>query len=166
MRGVPDERLDELLASKLAGSGGFLFGWAKPVPVNYSALKHPKRDMMWVAAAGPASNLVMALGWALLYKLGVAIGPGDYATPLKLMSVAGIEVNLVLMLLNLLPILPLDGGRIVASLLPVRMSWQYSKLEPWGFPILLLLMFSGYLGVILAPMIRTSFNVIGTVFRF
>ena len=155
-----------LLATKLAGSSGFLFGWAKPVPVNYSALKNPKRDMMWVAAAGPASNLVMALGWALLYKLGLAMGPGDYATPLKLMSVAGIEVNLVLMLLNLLPILPLDGGRIVAGLLPARMSWQYSKLEPWGFPILLLLMFSGYLGVILGPMIRASFNVIGTVFRF
>ncbi len=155
-----------LVASKLAGTGGFLFGWAKPVPVNYSALKHPKRDMMWVAAAGPASNLVMALGWALLYKLGAAMGPGDYATPLKLMSVAGIEVNLVLMLLNLLPILPLDGGRIVASLLPARMSWQYAKLEPWGFPILLLLMFTGYLGVILGPMIKTSFNIIGTVFRF
>ena len=155
-----------LVVSKLAGGSGLLFGWAKPVPVNYSALKHPKRDMMWVAAAGPASNLVMALGWALLYKLGDAIGPGDYATPLKLMSVAGIEVNLVLMLLNLLPILPLDGGRIVASLLPARMSWQYAKLEPWGFPILLLLMFTGYLGVILGPMIRASFNIIGTVFRF
>ena len=155
-----------LVVSKLAGGSGLLFGWAKPVPVNYSALKHPKRDMMWVAAAGPASNLVMALGWALLYKLGAAMGPGDYATPLKLMSVAGIEVNLVLMLLNLLPILPLDGGRIVASLLPARMSWQYAKLEPWGFPILLLLMFTGYLGVILGPMIKTSFNIIGTVFRF
>ena len=155
-----------LVVSKLAGGSGFLFGWAKPVPVNYSALKHPKRDMMWVAAAGPASNLVMALGWALLYKLGAALGSGDYATPLKLMSVAGIEVNLVLMLLNLLPILPLDGGRIVASLLPARMSWQYAKLEPWGFPILLLLMFTGYLGVILGPMIRASFSIIGTVFRF
>ena len=155
-----------LVVSKLAGANGFLFGWAKPVPVNYSALKHPKRDMMWVAAAGPASNFVMAIGWAALYKLGDAIGPGDYATPLKLMSVAGIEVNMVLMLLNLLPILPLVGGRIIAGLLPVRMSLQYSRTEPWGFPILLLLMFSGYLGVILAPMLRTSFNVIGSVFGF
>ncbi len=82
------------------------------------------------------------------------------------MSVAGIEVNVVLMLLNLLPILPLDGGRIVASLLPGRMSMQYSRLEPWGFPILLLLMFSGYLGIFLGPMVKTSFSVIGTVFRF
>ena len=155
-----------LVLSKFAGAGGFLFGWAKPVPVNYSALRHPKRDMMWVAAAGPASNLAMALAWAVLYKLGEAAAPGDYATPVRLMSVAGIEVNVVLMLLNLLPILPLDGGRIVASLLPVRMSLQYSRLEPWGFPILLLLMFSGYLGVFLGPMVKTSFNVIGTVFRF
>jgi Zn-dependent protease len=155
-----------LVVSKLAGGSGFLFGWAKPVPVNYSALKNPKRDMMLVAAAGPASNLVMALGWAVLYKLGDAIGPGDYATPLKLMSIAGIEVNMVLMLLNLLPILPLDGGRIVAGLLPSRMSWQYAKTEPWGFPILLLLMFSGLLGVLLAPMVKTSFRVIGAVFRF
>ena len=122
--------------------------------------------MMWVAAAGPASNLIMAIAWAALYKLGAAFPPGDYAAPLRLMSVAGIEVNVVLMLLNLLPILPLDGGRIVASLLPARMSWQYAKLEPWGFPILLLLMFSGYLGVILGPMVKTSFSVIGAVFRF
>jgi Zn-dependent protease len=155
-----------LIASKLAGTTGFLFGWAKPVPVNYSALRKPKQNMMWVAAAGPAANLVMAIGWAVLYKLAETIGPGEYATPFKLMSAAGIEVNVVLMLLNLLPILPLDGGRIVASLLPARMSGQYSRLEPWGFPILLLLMFSGYLGTILSPMVRTSFNVIGTVFRF
>jgi Zn-dependent protease len=155
-----------LVASKLAGTTGFLFGWAKPVPVNYSALRKPKQNMMWVAAAGPASNLVMAIGWALLYKLADGIGPGEYATPFKLMSAAGIEVNVVLMLLNLLPILPLDGGRIVASLLPARMSGQYSRLEPWGFPILLLLMFSGYLGMILSPMVRTSFSVIGSVFRF
>jgi Zn-dependent protease len=155
-----------LVASKLAGAGGFLFGWAKPVPVNYSALRRPKQNMMWVAAAGPASNLVMAFGWAALYKLAMAFPAGDFATPLKLMCVAGIEVNVVLMLLNLLPILPLDGGRILASLLPVRASWQYSRLEPWGLPLLLLLMFSGYLGVILAPMVKTSFDVIGAVFRF
>jgi len=155
-----------LVASKLAGTTGVLFGWAKPVPVNYSALRKPKQNMMWVAAAGPASNLVMAIGWAVLYKLADSIGPGEYATPFKLMTAAGIEVNVVLMLLNLLPILPLDGGRIVASLLPARMSWQYSRLEPWGFPILLLLMFSGYLGTILSPMVRTSFSVIGSVFRF
>ncbi len=153
-----------LVASKFAGASGFLFGWAKPVPVNYSALRRPRQHMMWVAAAGPASNLVMAIGWAALLKLGASFPPGEYATPLKLMCVAGVEVNVVLMLLNLLPILPLDGGRIVASLLPARVSWQYAKLEPWGLPILLLLMFSGYLGVILGPMVKTSFGVIGALF--
>jgi Zn-dependent protease len=155
-----------LITTKLAGTSGFLFGWAKPVPVNYSALRHPKQNMMWVAAAGPASNLVMAIGWAVLYKLAETMGPGEYATPFRLMSAAGIEVNVVLMLLNLLPILPLDGGRIVASLLPARMSLVYARTEPLGFPILLLLMFSGALGMILAPMVRTSFSVIGSVFRF
>ena len=154
-----------LVVSKLAGGAGFLFGWAKPVPVNYSALKQPKRDMMLVAAAGPASNLVMALGWAVLYKLGDAIGPGEYTTPFKLMSVAGIEVNVVLMLLNLLPILPLDGGRIVAGLLPARRSWQYSRLEPWGFPILLTLMFTNVLGIVLGPMVIGSMRLIFTAFQ-
>jgi Zn-dependent protease len=155
-----------LLASKFAGGSGFLFGWAKPVPVNYSALRRPKQNMMWVAAAGPASNLAMAVAWAVIYKLGEAFPPGDFATPLRLMCAAGIEVNVVLMLLNLLPILPLDGGRIVASLLPARASWQYSRLEPWGFPILLVLMFSGALGVLLGPMVRGSFDAIGSLFRF
>jgi len=155
-----------LLASKFIGAGGLLFGWAKPVPVNYSALRRPKQNMMWVAAAGPASNLAMAIGWALLLKLGEALPAGDFATPLRLMSVAGIEVNVVLMVLNLLPILPLDGGRIVASLLPARMSWQYSRLEPLGFPILVVLLFTGVLGVILGPMVRTSFDAIGSVFGF
>ncbi|MSQ87970.1 MAG: site-2 protease family protein [Betaproteobacteria bacterium] len=155
-----------LIATKFAGSSGFLFGWAKPVPVNYSALRRPRQHMLWVAAAGPASNLLMAIAWAALYKLSAAFAPNDYLTACKLMSVAGIEVNVVLMVLNLLPILPLDGGRIVASLLPARISWRYAKLEAWGFPILLLLMFSGYLGVILGPMVQTSFSVIGALFHF
>ncbi len=154
-----------LAASKLAGASGFLFGWAKPVPVNYSALRRPRQHMMWVAAAGPASNLVMAIGWAALLKLGASFPPGEYATPLKLMCIAGIEVNVVLMLLNLLPILPLDGGRIVASLLPTRMALGYAKLEPLGFPILLGLMFLGTLNVILAPMVAFSFRLLGTLFQ-
>jgi Zn-dependent protease len=108
----------------------------------------------------------MAIGWALLYKLAEMMGPGEYATPFRLMSAAGIEVNVVLMLLNLLPILPLDGGRIVAGLLPARASLAYARTEPLGFPILLVLMFSGLLGMILGPMVRTSFSVIGSVFRF
>jgi Zn-dependent protease len=154
-----------LVTSKLLGSSGLLFGWAKPVPVNYSALRHPKQNMLWVAAAGPLSNLLMALGWALLFKVAGVLPPSDYTRPLQLMGFAGMEVNIVLMLLNLLPILPLDGGRIVASLLPSRMAWQYAKLEPWGFPILLVLLFTSLLGVILDPMVRMSFGVIEAVFR-
>ncbi|TAK43508.1 MAG: site-2 protease family protein [Betaproteobacteria bacterium] len=154
-----------LVVSKLAGGAGYLFGWAKPVPVNYSALRRPKQNMMWVAAAGPVSNLAMALAWAAIIKVADVV-PADYfATPMRRMGIAGIEVNMVLMLLNLLPILPLDGGRIVASLLPHRMAWQYAKLEPFGFPILLVLLFTGYLGVILGPMLSVSFALIGTVFR-
>ncbi len=154
-----------LVATKLASGSGYLFGWAKPVPVNYSALRKPKQNMMWVAAAGPASNLAMAIAWAALIKFADALPANFFTVPMKQMGVAGIEVNIVLMLLNLLPILPLDGGRIVASLLPHRAAWQYSRLEPWGFPILLLLLFSGYLGVILGPMVRASFEVIGALFQ-
>ena len=154
-----------LAVSKFAGGAGLLFGWAKPVPVNYSALRRPRQNMLWVAAAGPAANLVMALGWAALFK-AVALLPAIYFTqPMLLMAKAGIEVNIVLMVLNLLPILPLDGGRIVASLLPSRVAWGYAKLEPWGFPILLLLLFIGALGVILAPAVNFSFRIIGTVFQ-
>jgi Zn-dependent protease len=154
-----------LVSSVAMGTSGLLFGWAKPVPVNYSALKHPKQNMRWVAAAGPLSNLAMALGWAALLKLAEILPDSGFAKPLELMGFAGIQVNVILMLLNLLPILPLDGGRIVASLLPNRMAWRYSKLEPWGFPILLVLLFTSLLGVILDPMVRMSFGVIEAVFR-
>jgi len=154
-----------LVASKLAGGAGYLFGWAKPVPVNYSALRRPKQNMMWVAAAGPAANLAMALGWALLLKAADVLPTNAFTLTLRQLGLAGIEINVVLMVLNLLPILPLDGGRILASLLPHRVAGQYARLEPWGFPILLLLLFSGYLGFLLAPMVRASFRVIGTVFQ-
>ena len=154
-----------LVASKLAGGAGLLFGWAKPVPVNYSALRRPRQHMVWVAAAGPGANLAMALAWAALYKLADVLPANGFTQPMLLMAKAGIEVNVILMLLNLLPILPLDGGRILASLLPNRLAWRYAKLEPWGFPILLLLLFTSALGVILAPMISFSYRVIGTMFQ-
>ncbi len=154
-----------LVASKFMGGAGLLFGWAKPVPVNYSALRHPRQNMLWVAAAGPAANLAMAAGWALLLKILFFFPVNFFSEPMRLMCTAGMEVNVVLMVLNLLPILPLDGGRIVASLLPARVAWGYAKLEPWGFPILLLLLFVGVLGVILAPMINFSFRVLGTLFQ-
>ena len=155
-----------LVASKLFGGPAALFGWAKPVPVNFHALRHPKRDMLWVAAAGPAANLVMALGWALLMKAAQVLPLGSYALPLGLMAEAGITVNIVLMLLNLLPILPLDGGRIAVSLLPDRLALSYARLEPFGFPILLLLIFlpPHLLGAIMMPMVRASIGVIETLF--
>jgi Zn-dependent protease len=154
-----------LALSKLAGGAGMLFGWAKPVPVNYSALRRPRQHMLWVAAAGPGANLAMAFAWAAVFKTADVLPANYFTQPLLLMARAGIEVNVVLMLLNLLPILPLDGGRIVASLLPSGLAWRYAKLEPLGFPILLLLIFTSTLGVILAPLIRFSFRVIGTVFQ-
>ena len=139
----------------------FLFGWAKPVPVNYSALRKPRQHMAWVAAAGPASNLAQALVWAALLKLAVIAPDNFFAVPLRLMSEAGIVVNLVFMFLNLLPILPLDGGRIVASLLPTRAAWQFAKLEPFGVPLLMILLFvpvygSNALSLILSPLLFES----------
>jgi Zn-dependent protease len=154
-----------LVAAKLAGGPGYLFGWAKPVPVNYSALRRPKQNMLWVAAAGPGANLAMALAWALLLKFADALPLSQVSVSMRLVCVAGIQVNVVLMVLNLLPILPLDGGRILASLLPHRIAGQYARLEPWGFPILLLLLFSGYLGVMLRPVVEASYQVIGTVLQ-
>ncbi len=118
--------------------GGILFGWAKPVPVNFGRLRHPKRDMLWVAAAGPGSNLVMAFLWALVIKLSLFL-PQYAALPLALMGAAGIMINTVLMVLNLFPLPPLDGGRIAVSLLPHRQAWQLSRVEPYGMFILILL---------------------------
>lgn len=141
-----------LLLSKVLGGGFILFGWAKPVPVNFEALRNPKRDMLWVAAAGPAANLVMAIFWALVIKLGISLG-GGYTQPMVLMGAAGIFINAVLMALNLLPLPPLDGGRIAVSLLPGRYAYRFAQIEPYGFYILLALMFIGWLGLILSPLL-------------
>jgi Zn-dependent protease len=153
-----------LLVTSWGAGQGMLFGWAKPVPVNYHALRKPKRDMMWVAAAGPAANLAMALGWALVMKLALVMPENYFTRPLAEIGYAGITVNLVLMLLNLIPLLPLDGGRIVASLLPVRLADRYARLEPWGFPILLALMFTNVLWIVLGPMVIGSRQLIENAF--
>jgi Zn-dependent protease len=145
-----------LVGSVLAGTEGFLFGWAKPVPVNYSALRRPRQHMALVAAAGPAANLAMALGWAVLLKIAMLLPENGYSTGLALMARAGLVVNLLFMLLNLLPIPPLDGGRIVTSLLPVRAAWRFAKIEPWGVPILLLLLLTNQLGALLSPLLVES----------
>ncbi len=141
----------------LALSGGrFFFGWAKPVPVNYSALRSPKRHMMWVAAAGPAANLAMTVMWVIVLKLALLLPSNFFTEPMRLMAEAGILVNLIFMFLNLLPILPLDGGRILAGLLPNRIAWQYARLEPWGLPLLVLLLVTNVLDFVLVPLIGGS----------
>jgi Zn-dependent protease len=146
--------------------GGVFFGWAKPVPVDFSRLRKPKQDMFWVALAGPAANLVMALGWALLFKIGHALPANAYSLPLARMADAGIEWNVILMVLNLLPLPPLDGGRIAVSLLPPRAAWQFARIEPWGLPILLLLMFTGILGGVIGPIIGTVRYLLAVLFQF
>ncbi|HUF80075.1 MAG TPA: site-2 protease family protein [Burkholderiales bacterium] len=141
-----------LAASKLFG-GGIIFGWAKPVPVNFGNLRRPKRDMLWVAAAGPFSNLLMAVFWALVLKTGLLMGGGYFSVPLMLMGAAGVLFNIIIMVLNLVPLPPLDGGRILVSLLPLRLSRQVARIEPYGFFILIVLLFTGALGVVLWPAI-------------
>lgn len=135
--------------------GGILFGWAKPVPVNFSKLRNPKKDMLWVALAGPASNLMMAIFWAFALKFSLS-APEAIAYPLALMGKAGVSINVVLMVLNLLPLPPLDGGRIMVSLLPHNLARTFAQLERYGFVILIALLFTGILGNILDPFISAA----------
>ena len=174
------------LAILVLSSGRFLFGWAKPVPVNYSALRKPRPHMAWVAVAGPAANLAMAIAWAVAMRIFISVNAnaeiwlrivrargtgglvdvvmehaetaGDFFIGV---CAAGLLVNLVFMLLNLLPVLPLDGGRILASLLPRRAAGQFAKSERWGLMFLLLLMFipiygTNALSIILGPLVFES----------
>jgi len=133
--------------------GNFLFGWAKPVPITYENLRSPKRDMALVALAGPMANLVMGLFWALVLRLGALWWPESPGPFLVYAGVAGVFVNTILMVLNLLPLPPLDGGRVLTGLLPGRLSWQFSRIEPYGIFILLGLLVTGILGMILWPVV-------------
>lgn len=134
-------------------SSGFIFGWAKPVPVDVRNLRDPRRDMIIVAAAGPLANLLMALFWAAIAKTGLLLLDSNtwIGMPLLYMGEAGIKINIVLAILNCLPLPPLDGGRILINLLPGKMAWSMMKLEPYSFLILILLMMSGMLSFIIAP---------------
>ncbi|WP_313700197.1 site-2 protease family protein [Achromobacter sp.] len=147
-----------LLASKLIGGSMLLFGWAKPVPVDFGRLRRPKKDMAWVALAGPAANMFMAILWALSLRLLVESGLQESFW--SEMAVAGINVNLVLMALNLLPILPLDGGRILFSLLPNRLAWQYSKIEPYGLIIVIVLLVTDVLWLLMQPVLALGWTIV------
>ncbi|MEJ2403914.1 MAG: site-2 protease family protein [Candidatus Thiodiazotropha sp.] len=141
---------------------GFMFGWAKPVPVNYRNLNNPKRDMGLVALAGPGANLLMALIWALMiYVGGMSLESFHWlGEPLVFMGVAGVLINAVLMALNLMPILPLDGGRVIYSLLPPKPAQIYSRLESYGMVIVLVLLATGVLGVVLWPVVGMTIKLL------
>jgi len=147
-----------------ASGGKFAFGWAKPVPVNFGRLRNPKRDMFWVAAAGPGANLFMAVLWTLILKFVALIPPNYFTEPASRMAMGGIIINIVLMVLNLVPLPPLDGGRIAVSLLPHRLAYQFSRLEPYGMIILMVLLFTGVLGAVMMPMMRAAFSVLSFIF--
>lgn len=149
----------------VASGGKYAFGWAKPVPVDFGQLRHPKRDMLWVAAAGPGANLVMAVGWALVLKLTLAMPAGYFTEPLALMAQGGIIINAVLMVLNLLPLPPLDGGRIAVSLLPHQLAARFARVEPYGMIILIALMFLGVLGYVMLPLVGAFVRALATVFN-
>jgi len=135
--------------------GGFIFGWAKPVPVTWQNLRSPRRDMAIVAAAGPVANLIMMILWAVLAKVLLTIDqtPGPLLQFVLVMCSIGIIINIILMVLNLLPLLPLDGGRVVTSLLPPRLAVLYSRLEPFGLIVILVLLVTGVLANILMPVV-------------
>lgn len=127
--------------------GGILFGWAKPMPVSWRNFRHLRRDMIFVAAAGPCANFIMALIWAALLKLALSLDPLHSGPVLGLIFMAkiGVSINLFLMIFNLLPIPPLDGSRVISALLPPKLAYYYSRLEPYGLFILLGLIFIGAL---------------------
>ncbi len=156
-----------LVPGLMLAFGGVIFGWAKPVPVTWQNLNNPKRDMAIVALAGPLSNLIMAFLWALVMKISLLL-PASLSMvvqPLLYMGGAGITINLILLVLNLCPIPPLDGSRVVSSLLPDRWAWQYGRLENYGLFILLFLIASGVLGKLIWPPINAGqtffYNLLG-----
>ena len=148
-------------------TSGFIFGWAKPVPVDWRNLGHPRRDMALVAIAGPAANFLMILFWAVLAKIITLLGadPNNLAQLILIMCGIGIMINIVLMILNLFPLLPLDGGRVMTAMLPPNLAIPFSRLEPYGLIILVLLLFSGILWKILLPIISGTENLIYHLFQ-
>lgn len=144
-----------ILAARYLGGPPFIFGWAKPVPVNFGNLRNPKRDMLWVALAGPLANFAMAILWALLLKAALPTGAAE-TSPWLEMAKIGISINLLLMVLNLLPVPPLDGGRIAVSLLPMSAARAFARIEPYGLFIILGLLAFGVLNDVMRPVFRLA----------
>ncbi len=145
-----------------ATAGAFLFGYAKPVPVDFSALRHPKKDMIWVALAGPAVNLLQAMGWAAAFLLLMGLGVDEQFW--LAMCKAGILVNVVMFVFNLFPLPPMDGGRIVVGLLPWRQAVLFSRLEPYGFFIVLALLLAGVISTLwMRPLMGLTYEFIDAV---
>lgn len=146
----------------VATSGTFLFGYAKPVPVNFGNLRNPKRDMIWVALAGPGSNLIQALLWGVLFYF--LAGAGVSEPFFVKMCQAGILVNVVMFVFNLFPLPPLDGGRVLVGLLPYKQALLVSRVEPWGFFIVMALVISGVISNLwMRPLMDVTYSVIQTV---
>jgi Zn-dependent protease len=152
----------------LLSQSGLIFGWAKPVPVTVQNLRHPVKDMAWVALAGPLSNVIMALFWATVVKFGLVFGDSFsfFAEPLKMMGSYGVSINLVLAVLNILPIPPLDGSRILSAFLPGPWAYQLGRLEPYGLIVIAVLLFTRVLDAIMWPIIGLLIRLIKTLFGF
>ena len=143
-----------------ATAGSFLFGYAKPVPVNFGHLRHPKRDMIWVALAGPLSNFLQAILWAVLYTVLVGFDLNERF--FLEMAKAGVLTNLVMWAFNLFPLPPLDGGRVLVGLLPARQAHAVSRIEPWGFFIVMALVIAGVVSTLwLRPLMALGYRVLG-----
>ena len=146
-------------------NGALLFGFAKPVPVDFGNLRHPKRDMVWVALAGPASNLVQAIVWALLFVVYTDFGVSEKF--FLAMCKAGVLSNVVMFAFNLFPLPPLDGGRIVVGLLPWKQAYQFSRIEPYGFYIVMALVITGVVNHLwLDPVMNATFGLIQLMLKF
>lgn len=146
---------------------GFIFGWAKPVPVDARNMHHPRRDLALVALAGPLSNFLMALLWGFVASFGLSAltkGNTGLGVPLNAMGSAGVIINVFLGVLNLIPLPPLDGSRILSAILPPRVAYQFSQIEPYGLYILILLLYLGVLSSIMMPIVSFLLNIIANLF--